>query len=377
VTAAPTLSQLVRDRHIIVCCGSGGVGKTTTAAVLALEAARSGRRACVVTIDPARRLANSLGVDTLPNTPTDIDGPWPGRLAALMLDPKRTFDDLVHREAGSPERAEGILANRIYRSLSTSLSGTHEYMAMEKLHELVTSAEFDLVVVDTPPSRNALDFLDAPRRLTHFLSNRLFQVLMMPTRASLRVMGVAAQALLRTIAKVAGAEIVRDAVTFFQLFEGMEEGFRVRAQLVHDLLAQPSTAFVLVAAPRPDSVDEAVHFAAKLEESGMSTAALVVNRVLPRFADAAGMADFPEPPPGPDGADYALMVANLRAVVAAAGREDDTIAALVRQVDPAPVIRVPMLETDVHDLAGLERVAGVLFGSGPPTGAGEGTRANG
>ncbi|MDA8343582.1 MAG: AAA family ATPase, partial [Actinomycetota bacterium] len=132
MTAAPTLSQLVRDRHIIVCCGSGGVGKTTTAAVLALEAARSGRRACVVTIDPARRLANSLGVDTLPNTPTDIDGPWPGRLAALMLDPKRTFDDLVHREAGSPERAEGILANRIYRSLSTSLSGTHEYMAMEK-----------------------------------------------------------------------------------------------------------------------------------------------------------------------------------------------------------------------------------------------------
>ncbi len=363
MTPADGLSELVAERHVIVCCGSGGVGKTTTAAVLALEAARAGRQACVVTIDPARRLANSLGVDTLPNTPTDIDGPWPGRLAALMLDPKRTFDDLVHREADSPEQAEGILANRIYRSLSTSLSGTHEYMAMEKLHELVTSDEFDLVVVDTPPSRNALDFLDAPRRLTHFLSNRLFQVLMMPTRASLRVMGVAAQALLRTIAKVAGAEIVKDAVVFFQLFEGMEEGFRVRAQHVRDLLAQPSTAFVLVAAPRPDSVDEAVHFAAKLHESEMSTAALVVNRVLPRFATPGTLAGVPDEPPGAAGADFALMVANLRAVSAAADREEDTIAALVRQVDPAPVVRVPMLSSDVHDLAGLEEVAAVLFGS--------------
>ncbi len=232
------IADLVADRSIVVCCGSGGVGKTTTAAAFALEAARRGRRACVVTIDPARRLADALGLDDLTNRPTRIEGAWPGELWALMLDPKGTFDDLVQRYADSAEQAEGILANRIYRNLTGALSGTQEYMAMEKLYELVEEGGFDLVVVDTPPTRNALDFLDAPRRLTRFLGNRVFQTLMMPTRAWLQVMGVATQALLRTISKVAGAEIVHDAVAFFQAFEGMEEGFRIRAARVRELLAQ-------------------------------------------------------------------------------------------------------------------------------------------
>ncbi len=246
-----SLDELAAERSIIVCSGSGGVGKTTTAAAVALQAARLGRRACVVTIDPARRLANSLGLDALTNSPTEIAGDWPGELHALMLDPKGTFDDLVHRYADSTEQAEGILTNRIYRNLTSALSGTQEYMAMEKLYELSDEGGFDLIVVDTPPTRNALDFLDAPRRLTRFLENKIFRVLMVPTRASLRVMSVAAQALLRAISKVAGADIVRDAVTFFQAFEGMEEGFRTRAAAVRVLLTQPSTAFLLVASPGP------------------------------------------------------------------------------------------------------------------------------
>ncbi len=294
------MDGVVVERSIIICCGSGGVGKTTTAAAFALQAARLGRRACVVTIDPARRLANSLGLDTLNNRPTRIEGPWPGELHALMLDPKGTFDDLIQRYSDSAQQVEEIKVNRIYRNLTGSLSGTQEYMAMEKLYELVEEGAFDVVVVDTPPTRNALDFLDAPRRLTRFLENRVFQALMKPTRAGLKFMGVAAQALLRTISRVAGADIVHDAVAFFQAFEGMEEGFRTRAARVRELLVQADTAFILVASPRPDSVDEAVHFAGKLAESDMAVTALVVNRVQPRFADDAELASLTRSASRPD-----------------------------------------------------------------------------
>ena len=379
-SAAATLPTLVEERAVIVCCGSGGVGKTTVSATFALGAARAGRRACVVTVDPARRLADALGVQSLPNTPSEVHGEWPGRLHALMLDSKGTFDDLVQRYARTPEQAEAILANRLYQNLAGALSGTQEYMAMEKLYELVQSKEFDVVVVDTPPTRNALDLLDAPRRLTRFLENRLFRAVLVPTRMGLRAVGVATQAFLRTIAKVAGAEIVQDAVGFFQAFEGMEDGFRSRASAVHELLSDPTTAYVLVTSARPDAVAEAGFFAEKLAEREIAVSALVVNRIAPSFADDAGAGTGTG-----DGATaagggrewgggggaldadearraLAALEENLTELNAVATREAASFAGLAARVAPAPVGCIPLFADDVHELDGLARAADHLFG---------------
>src|SRR5205085_8432720 len=230
------------ERAVIVCCGSGGVGKTTTAAALAVEAAARGRRACVVTIDPARRLADALGLGELTNEPRQVAGSWPGELWALMLDTKTTFDAIVVKYASDPAQAERIIGNRLYRNVSGALSGTQEYMAMEKLHELHATGRFDIIVIDTPPTRNALDFLDAPRRLTRLLDNRIFRLLIMPTQSYLKIVSTATQRVLRTIARVVGAEVVDDAVAFFEAFEGMEQGFRDRAQAVIALLSDDATA---------------------------------------------------------------------------------------------------------------------------------------
>jgi len=352
-----TLPELVAERSVIVCCGSGGVGKTTVSATFALAAARAGRRSCVVTVDPARRLADALGVESLPNTPTEVEGDWPGHLYALMLDSKGTFDDLIQRYARAPEQAESILANRLYQNLAGALSGTQEYMAMEKLYELVHSNEFDVVVVDTPPTRNALDLLDAPRRLTRFLENRLFRALLVPTRMSLRAIGMATQALLRTIAKVAGAEIVQDTVAFFQAFEGMEDGFRSRAAAVHELLADPSTAYVLVTTARPDAIAEASFFAEKLGERDVAVAALVVNRLAPSFGPVEGEPHAPTPAvPAME-----ALEANLVELNALAAREEAAFSGLAAQVSPAPVGLIPLFGEDVHELGGLRRAADHLF----------------
>ena len=353
-----TLTALVTERSVIVCCGSGGVGKTTVSAVFALAAARAGRRACVVTVDPARRLADSLGVESLPNTPTEVEGDWPGHLHALMLDTKGTFDDLIHTYSRTTEQAEGILANRLYQNLAGALSGTQEYMAMEKLNELVESGEFDIVVVDTPPTRNALDLLDAPRRLTRFLENRIFRALLFPTRVSLRAVGLATTALLRTISKVAGAEIVQDAIAFFQAFDGMEEGFRARAGAVRELLADPATAYVLVTSARSDAITEARFFAREIGRT----------RHLPRCP--GGQPDPPplrlcrRPPPVDAGTTgpLAALAANLAALNDVARQEESSYAALAAELAPAAVGRIPLFGQDVHDLGGLQRAADVLFG---------------
>ncbi len=355
------LAGLVAERQIMICSGSGGVGKTTTAAVLAMEAAEAGRRAVVVTIDPAKRLADALGLDGIGNLPSRIEGPWPGELWAVMLDTKGTFDDLVTRYSTDPEQAERILANRFYKNISGALSGTQEYMAMEKLYDLHVDEGFDLVVVDTPPSRNALDFLEAPKRLTQFLDHRLYRVLMAPTRGVMKAVNVAAQAFVRSVSKVVGGEVFDDAVSFFQAFDGMEQGFKERAGLVLDLLTSPSTAFVVVASPNRDTVAEAAFFAEKLAEADIPVAALVVNRMHPHFTDALPEA-LRARAETLDGTDLGGLYRNLADFALVAHREEEHLAGLSEQVAPAPVIRVPFLSTDVHDLAGLRLVGHHLFG---------------
>jgi anion-transporting ArsA/GET3 family ATPase len=348
------LRALAAERAVVICCGPGGVGKTTVSATFALQAARLGRRACVVTVDPARRLADALGVKSLANAPTEVAGDWPGQLHALMLDTKGTFDDLIRQYARSTEQAESIQGNRIYKNLAGALSGTQEYMAMEKLYELTESGRYDVVVVDTPPTRNALDLLDAPRRLTNFLENRLFRALLVPTRAYLRALGVATRALLRTISRVAGAEIVQDAVSFFQAFEGMEDGFRSRASAVHELLADPGTAYVLVTSARPDAITEASFFAQKLAERDVAVAALVVNRIAPSFGNGEG--GVPTGAPG-----LQPLEANLAELNTVAAREEQAFGGLAAQVSPAPVGKIPLFGQDVHELEGLRRAADHLF----------------
>jgi anion-transporting ArsA/GET3 family ATPase len=353
---APTLSALLDESSILVCCGTGGVGKTTTAAALALEGARRGRRSVVVTIDPAKRLADALGLaGGLTNTARRIEGAWPGELWAVMLDTKTTFDELVHRHA-QPEQAERILANGFYRNISGALSGTQEYMAAEKLYELHEESAYDLVVVDTPPTRNALDFLDAPARLTRFLDHRLYRVLMTPTRAYLKAVNVAAQAFLRTVSRVVGGEVIADAIAFFQAFDGMEQGFRDRASRVVELLTAPGTAYVLVASPRADTVDEATYFATTLREHEVAVGALVVNRLHPRFGDGTAAEARAEASRW-SGTALGSLHANLAELREVAEREREQLRPLVRAVDPAPVVAVPFLRGDVHDLAGLDEIA--------------------
>jgi anion-transporting ArsA/GET3 family ATPase len=350
-----SLADLVDAKDVIICCGSGGVGKTTAAAAIALYGAQEGRVACVVTIDPAKRLADALGLDALTNTPGRIDGPWPGQLWALMLDTKGTFDELVTHHSGSADQAASILDNRLYRNISGALSGTQEYMAVEKLYQLAhegfAGAQFDLIVLDTPPTRNALDFLDAPRRLTSLLDNRIFRLLVMPTRAYLKAVSVATQTLLRTISKVVGTEVVGDAIKFFNAFQGMESGFRDRAEAVSDLLADERTGFVVVTSPRRDAVDEAGYFTDRLFEAGLGVDALVVNRLHPRFGTAPTVAEGP----------LAVFVSNLADFERVAEREEQHFAELANRIAPAPVARVPFLAADVHDLDGLAAVAGHLF----------------
>lgn len=362
-TASP-LVGLIATSKVIICCGSGGVGKTTTAAVLAMEAALAGRRAVVVTIDPAKRLADALGLAGLTNSPARIDGDWPGELWALMLDTEGTFNALIAKYAGSTEQAEKILTNRFYRNIASAMSGTQEYMATEKLYELATETDFDLVVVDTPPTHNALDFLEAPGRLARFLDHRLYRLITAPTRGLVKAVNMAAQPFLRGVAKVVGGEVIADAIAFFASFEGMEEGFKSRARLVERLLGEDDTAFVLVASPKADTVAQARYFAGKLAESQMSVKAVVVNRVHPDFGDGSPLADRrrAETFAGTALGDHYTCLADLRQI---AQEEAVHLADLVGSVPHAPLIGVPLLPFDVHDLGSLHELGDYLMGRVP------------
>ncbi|MEV6775482.1 ArsA family ATPase [Streptomyces syringium] len=271
--------------RIVVCCGSGGVGKTTTAAALGVRAAERGRKVVVLTIDPARRLAQSMGIDELDNVPrpvTGIDTSAGGELHAMMLDMKRTFDEIVETHADK-ERARAILENPFYQSLSAGFAGTQEYMAMEKLGQLRARDEWDLIVVDTPPSRSALDFLDAPSRLGSFLDGKFIKVLMTPAklggRAGMKFLGVGMSMMSGPLNKLMGAQLLRDVQTFVSAMDTMFGGFRTRADATYRLLQAPGTAFLVVAAPERDALREAAYFVERLAAERMPLAGLVLNRV--------------------------------------------------------------------------------------------------
>ncbi|MEV3990035.1 ArsA family ATPase [Streptomyces sp. NPDC049837] len=269
--------------RIIVCCGAGGVGKTTTAAALGVRAAERGRKVVVLTIDPARRLAQSMGIDQLDNTPRRVDGiEGGGELHAMMLDMKRTFDEIVEAHA-DPARASAILGNPFYQSLSAGFAGTQEYMAMEKLGQLRARDEWDLIVVDTPPSRSALDFLDAPKRLGSFLDGKFIKLLMTPAkvggRAGMKFLNVGMSMMTGTLGKLLGGQLLRDVQTFVAAMDTMFGGFRTRADATYRLLQAPGTAFLVVAAPERDALREAAYFVERLAAERMPLAGLVLNRV--------------------------------------------------------------------------------------------------
>ncbi|MBZ9639570.1 ArsA family ATPase [Streptomyces sp. PSKA30] len=269
--------------RIVVCCGSGGVGKTTTAAALGLRAAERGRKVVVLTIDPARRLAQSMGIDSLDNTPRRVKGiDGEGELHAMMLDMKRTFDEIVEAHA-DPDRAAAILSNPFYQSLSAGFAGTQEYMAMEKLGQLRARHEWDLIVVDTPPSRSALDFLDAPKRLGSFLDGKLIRVLLAPAkvggRAGMKFLNVGMSMMTGALGKLLGGQLLKDVQTFVAAMDSMFGGFRTRADATYKLLQAPGTAFLVVAAPERDALREAAYFVERLAAENMPLAGLVLNRV--------------------------------------------------------------------------------------------------
>jgi anion-transporting ArsA/GET3 family ATPase len=376
------IDRIIDDRRsrIIVCCGSGGVGKTTTAAAIGLRAAERGRQVCVLTVDPARRLAQSMGLSSLDNTPRLVDGvddESGGSLHAMMLDMKRTFDEIVEAHA-DPARAAQILANPFYQSLSSSFSGTQEYMAMEKLGQLRRSDEWDLIVVDTPPSRSALDFLDAPERLGRFLDGRLIRVLTAPVKASRpfgRVLNAGFSVMTGALTKLLGGQVLRDAQTFITAFDTMFGGFRERADATYKLLQAPGTSFLVIATPEPDALREASYFVERLAEERMPLAGLILNRVHSLVESGAGIvglsaarslaaAETLEAMPNEgvataSSASYSVTAAALRlhAERMNLGERERRVAGSFMSTHPAvPVIEVPALPEDVHDLAGLRRV---------------------
>jgi anion-transporting ArsA/GET3 family ATPase len=326
--ATTGLVEALTDRKVLLCLGSGGVGKTTTAAALAIALAMEGERVVVLTIDPARRLADALGRGgSLGNQPTkvDVDG-VPGQLWAAMLDPGETFEAIIRAEAADADQAERILTNRLFINLTTSLSGTNEYMAAERLHQLASDDRFDRVIIDTPPSRHAFDFLDSPGRLTRFVDHRLYRSVFAANRSRLlRPLNAWAQLIMRLLARLVGSNLVDDVVDFFADFEGLDQGFRRRAAEVEALLAGPDTGHVLVTAPRRDRLDEARWILGNLAGRGRSLDAVVVNRVLPldraMAADALADAGY-----GPNDTPDEPLLINLRDLLTLADQEQGVIA---------------------------------------------------
>ncbi len=368
-----SVAELLEGKRICVCGGSGGVGKTTTSAAIALGMAARGAKVAVVTIDPAKRLANALGLEELENEPRRVeperlaDAPTEikGELWAMMLDPKRTFDELIDRIAADPERAQEIKDNRVYRELSTAVAGSQEFSAVAKLYELERDGGFDLLVLDTPPSRNALDFLDAPGRLTSFLEGRALKTFVRPTGLGMRVLGRGASPLLAALRRVTGVDLLSDLSTFFSLLGDMTDDFSRRAAQVEQMLTAPTSAFLLVTSAQDAAIDEALWFRRTLQEGGLPFAGVIVNRVHhdvlgdtePRDL-LASLGDRLTP-------DLAARVAeNFGDYHLLARRDERNLVRLREELGDLggwePIL-VPHLDDDVHDVSGLLAVSRYLF----------------
>jgi anion-transporting ArsA/GET3 family ATPase len=347
----------------VVCAGSGGVGKTTTAAALAMGLAERGLKVAVVTIDPAKRLADSLGLEELGNEPRLVD---PGRFSghgveitgelwALMLDSKRTFDALIERLAPDPQTREEVLSNRIYQQLSGAVAGSQEFTAIAKLYELDQEGDFDVLVLDTPPSRNALDFLDAPSRLTGFFQGRAIKMFLRPAGIGGRLIGRGTGVVFAILERLTGVDLLHDLSVFFRALSGMIEGFTERARRVGLLLSDPGTTFLIVAAPRHDPVEEAIFFHRKLRDADMPFGGLVVNRVH-RVPGGDGEV------PGELAAGLARKVDTAAAeLTALAASERASLARLRDALGEPPTVVIPELDGDVHDVAGLALMREHLF----------------
>jgi len=370
----PAVGEILEGKDICICAGSGGVGKTTTSAAIALGMAARGLKVCVLTIDPAKRLADSLGLKELGNEARQVDPKLfakqgveiEGELWAMMLDAKATFDELVARQAPDEESRDRVLDNRIYQQISSALAGSQEYMAMEKLFELHTEGRFDLLVLDTPPTRNALDFLDAPKRLTQFIEGRSLRVFMKPTGIAARVAGRGASVALGVLKRIVGFDLLSDLAEFFNAFSGMVDGFQARAKRVNSLLGDSRTCFLVICGPQGEPVDEAVYFHRKLVEAKLPFGGVIVNKV-----------HYPAEKLRGDGADLPAALAeklgdedlgkrvaeNFADYQALAERDARNIERLARELRTQGVIRVPYLDEDVHDLAGLAEINRYLFAS--------------
>jgi anion-transporting ArsA/GET3 family ATPase len=346
-----SLAGALASRRVVVVAGSGGVGKTTSSAALAMALARRGLRVCVLTVDPARRLASALGLDLNEGTARVVNGPWSGSLTAVQLDAGRTFDGLLERYGASAETVSTIRRNPIYKSLAGALGGTQEYMAVERVYELSSSGNYDIVVIDTPPTRNAVELLDAPERLLNFLTHPIVRALLVPTKFSLRAASLATSAVTRTIGTVVGHDLVNDVVSFFQAFGSLHDGFVERARSVRDLLGDETTGYVLVTTPRGDALEETRWFANQLERRGVRANGVIVNRVHPRFTDRD-----PESLPFAGGT-LGVHLDNLRDIERAA-RRDRAAVSVLSGFDPDVVVaEIPWQAEPLTDVDALDNVA--------------------
>ncbi len=377
--SADGVAAWLAGARVCVVGGSGGVGKTTTSAAVAAGMAAHGRTVAVVTIDPAQRLATALGLDALDNEPRRIEPErfaaaglplGDGELWAMTLDPKRTFDDLIARLSPDAETRERILRNRVYRGLSDAIAGSQEFTAVAKLHELAQAGDWDLLVLDTPPSRNALDFLDAPDRLAAFFEGRALQALLRGGGAGLRLLGRGAGFALGLLRRVTGAELLSDLSEFFGLLGGLLGGFRERADQVEALLRAPDTTFLLVTSPEREPIEEALFFQRRLRAAGMTLGGAIVNRVHADGLPSAGeddptLADLPallEREAGLSPALASSVAAAFADEHALARRDAANVAQLAGRLGGrVPLLRVPLLDEDVHDVDGLVRLGARLF----------------